>query len=300
MAQATDLFVGVTPFVATADALSFRRAAQKLGVTASAVSKAVAKLEADLGAVLLQRTSRRVTLTAEGEAFLARCREAMDQVRAGRELILQAQRAPHGILRVSLPLALGRQVIVPALPRLLGRYPGLTIHASLTDRQVRLGEEGFDATVRLGAPGGSTRPVMRRLGQVRWVTVAAPSYLGRHGTPSAPRELARHNCLAFELPSGLPADFMFSVGGKAIAVRPVGSLVADHGEALVEAAAAGLGILQAHDYMVTSYLQSGRLVEVLHEHAAPGPPIMVLCAPGRVRAPTVRAFLSFMTELLNE
>lgn len=301
-----DLFAGVIPFVAIAEARSFRAAAQQLGVTPSALSKAMTKLEADLGILLLHRTSRSVTLTSEGEAFLRQCREAVDRVRAARELAAQAQRAPRGLLRVSLPTTLGRLVVMPALPRLLAPYPALSVQAVLTDRFVQLTGENVDVAVRIGAIQDS-RAIGRRLRTTRWVTAASPAYLARRGTPGSPADLAQHNCLKFVLPSGLVHEweFVHSVSGhagkaeKGTTVATQGNLVADNGEALVEAAIAGLGLVQAHDFMVASELARGQLVEVLQEHAAPGPHITALAAPGRSSTPKVRAFMDFIRELLG-
>lgn len=303
-----DLFAGVVPFVAIAEARSFRAAAQQLGVTPSALSKAMAKLEADLGLLLLHRTSRSVTLTTEGEAFLRQCREAVDRVRAARELASQAQRAPRGLLRVSLPTTLGRLVIMPALPRLLALYPALSVQAVLTDRFVQLTGENVDVAVRIGEIQDS-RAVGRRLRTTRWVTAASPAYLARRGTPRSPADLVQHNCLKFVLPNGLLHEWEFvdqagghagkRTGEKAATVAAQGNLVADNGEALVEAAIAGLGLVQAQDFMVASELARGQLVEVLLEHAAPGRHITVLAAPGRSSTPKVRAFMDFTIDLLG-
>jgi len=135
-----------------------------------------------------------------------------------------------------------------------------------------------------------------RLGTIRWVTVAAPAYLARRGTPASPGELAGHNCMVYLLPTGLPQPWRF-LGGRTLRVR--GNLVADLGEGLVEAALTGLGVIQAHDYMVKDAIADGRLVPVLQDHATAGPPVSALCAPGRDRAPAVRAFVELAAELLG-
>ena len=294
-----ELFVGVVPFVATAEARSFRGAARQLGVTPSAVSKAISRLEAQLGVRLLQRTSRSVKLTVEGDAFLSRCRDAVDQVRAAREVATAAHRAPRGLLRVSMPLPLGRVVVMPALHRLLTRHPGLAVEAVMTDRFVQLLDENVDVVVRIGTARDS-RAVVRKLRTARWVTAAAPAYLARNGTPEAPADLGRHNCLKFLRPEGTPREWVFATrAGKEIVAPTSGNLVADYGEALVEAAVAGLGMVQALDFMVSGALSKGQLVEVLHDDAAPGLAIAVLAAPGRHKAPKVRAFIDFMVELLG-
>jgi DNA-binding transcriptional LysR family regulator len=165
-----DLFAGVVPFVTTAELRSFRAAARSLGLTPSAVSKAITRLEAKLGVRLLNRTSRSVSLTDEGQAFLAACQEAVSGVRAAEERVAVAARSTRGRLSLSLPLILGKVVILPALKRLSDRHPALVVDASLTDRFVSLTEENLEAVVRVGAVENE-RLVMRRLRSVAWVTV---------------------------------------------------------------------------------------------------------------------------------
>jgi DNA-binding transcriptional LysR family regulator len=174
--RSADLFSGVLPFVAAAEAHSFRVAARKLGLTPSAVSKAITRLEARLGLRLLNRTARAVSLTEEGQAFLRGCQEAVLNVRSAEERVQQAHRAPRGRLTVSLPLLLGKLVVLPALKQFCERYPALSVHVSLTDRVVSLADEDVDAVVRVGTLANS-RLSARKLRDVRWVTVAAPAYL---------------------------------------------------------------------------------------------------------------------------
>ena len=294
----SDPFAGVMAYVATAEARSFRAAASQLGVTPSAVSKAIAKLEAELGVRLLHRTSRTVSATPEGETFLRRCRDAVDQLMAARELASQAQRAPRGLLRVSLPPALGRAIVLPALPQLLARHPQLTVEAVLTDRFVRLAEETVDVALRIGKIADASA-VARKVRNVRWSTVASPAYLARAGAPRSPDDLEGHNCLAFVLSSGRAQPWAFVMGSEEVSFAPRGNLAADDGQALVGAAVAGLGVLQAHDFMVAEHVARGELVEVLAPHRAPGPPISVLSAPGRASAPKVRAFTQFVVEVVG-
>lgn len=292
-----DLFAGILPFVHTAESNSFRAAARELGVTPSAVSKAIAKLEGDLGVRLLRRTSRSVTLTAEGDAFLGRCRDGVDQVRAAREAAMNAQHAPRGLLRVSLPLPLARLVVMPALPRLLGRHPALSVQAIVTDRHVDLVKERIDVAVRMGAPATSSL-VARKLAHTRWSTVASPAYLARRPAPRTPHDLREHNCLKFVATSGRPVEWVFRASARTSSepVRTAGNVLADYGEALVQAAVAGLGIVQAIDFMVQRELEHGELVEVLASHAAAGPSVHALTTSARRMPAKVRTFIDFMSE----
>lgn len=296
MARSADLFTGLLPFFHAAEEKSFRRAAARLGVTPQAVSKAVIDLEARLGAKLLVRTSRAVSLTPEGARFLERCRAAIASVEAGREGVSQARKAPHGEAHVTVSPILAR-MLLPALVRLRDRYPELGFRVSVTDRILRLAEEGVDLAVRIGARESSSL-VSRLLYRPRWVTVAAPSLLARYGAPSHPDDLARYDCLRFLGPGGRAAPWQFADTprgpGRDRAVT--GSLLVDSGELLLDAAVAGQGIAQVLDFMVGPALRDGRLAEVLTTYAAAGPTVHAVCAPERARTPTTRVLVAALTE----
>jgi LysR family transcriptional regulator for bpeEF and oprC len=260
--------------VVTAELGSFRAAARKLGVTPSAVSKAIGRL--------------------------AGCQQAVVSVRDAREKLAHTQRVPRGRLRVSLPLMLGRSLL-PRISSLLERYPDLVLDAVLTDRFVDFAQESVDAAVRIGMLQES-QASMRRLRSVCWVTVASPRYLARRGVPKQPADLTRHDCLAFTTPTGVQQNWEFRVPAPELVLetfRPGCRLVADHGEALVLTAIAGAGVFQAHDYTVETALETGQLTEVLAPFAAPGPPISLLYAPGRRSSAKVRAFADIIVELLG-
>lgn len=294
-----DLFDGIVPFVHAARARSFRVAAEHLGVTPAAISKAVKRLEAELGATLLHRTTRKVSLSEEGARFLARCEDAMAHVHAGRDEVAAAVRAPRGELTVSLSYVLG-PTLVARLPRFVARYPALHLDLRLTDRRVRLVDDRIDVALRVG-PLPDSALVARKLMQPRWVTVAAPGYLARHGTPSTPEALVDHACLRFRSPRGkaVPWTFLDAPGGKPRSLDVPGRVDLDQGELIVAAAEAGVGVGQVFDFMVDRALGEGRLVEVLRDHAAPGPPVHALVLPGQQGTPKVRAFLDFVAETLG-
>jgi LysR family transcriptional regulator, regulator for bpeEF and oprC len=293
------VFARLEPFVHTAEKRSFRAAASHLGVTPAAVSKAVAALEAELGVRLLNRTSRHVAVTPEGELYLRHCREALDRLQAGRDLVTHAAQVAEGRIKVSMSFVLGRPVVA-ALPRLLGRYPRIQPHLAFSDIAVNLVEQEVDVALRTGELADSSL-VGRRLRTPRWVTVASPNYLARAGEPRNVSELARHTCLQFARPSGQVAGWRFahSSGGEAppfVADRPV---LLDHGDLLVDAAAAGLGIAQVFDFMVREPMRRGELVEVMPHVCVAGPPIHALCVPGRQRVPKIRAFVEFAVEVFG-
>jgi DNA-binding transcriptional LysR family regulator len=289
------VFARIEPFVHTAEKRSFREAARQLGVTPTAVSKAVAALEAELGVRLLERTSRHVALTAEGEVYLRHCREALDRLQAGRDLVTLAAQVAEGRLAVSMSPALG-PTVVAALPRFLARFPRVTLHLGASDVPVSLVEHEVDVALRIGELDDSAL-VARRLRSPRWATVASPGYVARAGEPRDADDLVAHTCLQFAQPSGLVAPWQFAGRpGGFVADRPV---VLDQGQLLVEAAVAGAGVAQVFDFMVAQRVRQGELVELLPHLATGGPPIRALCLPGRQRVPRVRAFLDFAVEVLG-
>ena len=294
-----DLLANVMPFVMTVEERSLTRAAQILGVTPSAISRAITKLESDLGVRLLNRTPRAITLTQEGTLFYRECQNAVAGVRKARDAVSQAQRSPTGAMRVSLPLALGERVVMPALPRLLAAHPGLSIEAILTDRYVDLAAEKFDAVLRIGPQRNSDLRI-HPLPPVRWCTAASPAYLARQGVPHRPEDLRHHNCLRFVLATGASQPWLFKArGGKVARFVVEGNLASDNPHGLLEAALAGFGMIQAHSYLVAIAISEGRLVEVLKEFAAPPLPLAILFPPGRERSPKTRAFIEAMTELVS-
>ncbi len=287
-----DLFAGVLPFVRTAEERSFGRAAASLGITTAAVSKAVRRLEEELGVKLLDRSSRVVTPTREGEMFLERCRRAVLDVQGAREAIQGARREPQGEVAATLPFILA-PLVVPPLAQLSTQYPRLAFRLHLSDRIARLAEESYDVAIRMGDLPASSL-VARKLRDTRWITVASPGYLARRPAPKHPDELAAHNCLCFVGSSGKPRDWSFEIDGRAATRSVAGNLLIDHGTYLLAAAENGMGVCQVLDFMVGPAMRDGRLVEVLAPFATAGPAIHALTTPGRARSANVRAFTSFL------
>lgn len=288
-----ELFNGVQAFVYTAEALSFRRAAERLGVSAAATSKAVKRLEQELGVALLHRSTRRVALTEEGAAFLERCRAAVEAMEAGRRELAEARAAPRGRVVLSMSPVLGRRVLRHA-PELLARHPELRLELRVSDHYASLVDDAVDIALRLGELEDSAL-MARRLGQARWVTVASPAWLTRAGVPASPASLEGHEVLRFRAPGGGLVAPRFL--GKGPPPRLAGRLDTDNGELLVAAARAGLGVVQAFDFMVEEDLRAGALVEILEGFAAPGPPLHALWRPGQQRLPRVRATLDWLLEV---
>jgi LysR family transcriptional regulator, regulator for bpeEF and oprC len=300
--MATDRLGSIVAFVRVAELGSFAAAGKALGISASAASKSVARLEGRIGLRLFQRTTRSLSLTEEGHVFLARCRgilEALDD--AEREMRDRAG-APVGTLKVELPTALGRLLIAPALARLTTRYPELRVEASFGDQLTDLIEAGLDAVVRIGEPS-DTRLIVRRVGTVRYIVCGAPAYLRTHGKPRAPDDLARFDCVRrLPLGSARPAPWRFAdpVSGKPFERDVMGTLSFNSNDVILDAGLDGRGLVQLHTYMAKRFLASGQLVQVLPDYAADGPPISVLFPSSRNLAPKVRAFINFVTEVMRE
>ena len=283
-----DIFSGVQTFAAVAEECSFRRAAARLGVSPAAVSKAVQRLEEELGVQLLLRTSRSVKLTGQGQRFYARCREAVQAIEVGRARASESRLDPRGEAHLTMPYILGPRLFV-ALPTLYATHKNLSVRISMTDRLLPLARHGVDLALRIGgsSPGSLVSKTLR---QTRWVTVASPQYLARAGTPRTPAELEAHNCLHFVATNGKTREYSF------VGARPAlrGNLRIDQGEQLLHAARLGHGVAQVFDFMAHSAIKAGHLVELLADYSAPGPPIQALMLPERRRTPTVRALLSFV------
>jgi DNA-binding transcriptional LysR family regulator len=291
MIEPIETFTGVVPFFHVADLLSFRRAAERLQISTAAVSKAVARLEGRLGVKLLHRSSRTVTLTPEGMLFYVRARDAVASVQAGHAQLTRARGEPRGDVRVSTSFILG-PILVAALPALATRYPELVVHLELSDRITGLLSESVDVALRVGARTSSSL-VSRILYRPRWVTVASPDFVARHGAPARAEDLRGFNCLRFVDPQGRAVPWWLAEPGAAPRRHEVtGNLLVNQGDLLLGAVRASAGIAQLLDFMVADDLRDGRLVEVLAELGSEGPPIHAVTAPGR-RSANVRAIVDF-------
>ncbi|WP_438036477.1 LysR family transcriptional regulator [Sorangium sp. So ce204] len=283
--------------VATVETGSFSGAARRLGVTPSAVSRRVMRLEQELGVALLARTTRSLRLTDDGQAFYARCVRIVEELGEATEAIARASKKPVGLLRVDAPVALGRDVIAPGLPRFAARYPDVRINLTLRDQHVDPAAEGLDLLVRIG-PLGDSSLVARRLGASRLVHCAAPSYIARRGAPATPADLARHDCVGY-LRDGRPAGFRFLTGdGDAVLEVPIsGPFHANDVDVLRRLAIAGSGIIAMFDFLAKDALAEGTLVTVLDEFPTTTWPIHALYPKNRHLLPKVRVFVDFLAEI---
>lgn len=251
-------------FRRVAELQSFSGAARELRLSNAAVSKHVKELEERLGARLLHRTTRQVSLTAAGEAYLERCARLLDELEELDESVTESVTRVKGTLRVNLPNAFGLLYLSPSLPALLERWPELSIEVGMTDRFVDLVEEGVDVAIRIaGELPDSTTLVARRLGGARQVACATPGYLEAQGTPSAPAELLEHRCLVHGKPR---RPWVFERGGRSFEVSPPARLHADNSLALRDAALAGLGVALMPEFYLHEHLLGGRLRPVLEDY----------------------------------
>jgi DNA-binding transcriptional LysR family regulator len=282
-------------FATAVDLGSFTTAAEQLGLTPSAISKIVSRLESRLGVRLLNRTTRRIDLTPEGEAYLAGVRFVLNEIDEIEAAVGQSAARPKGLLRINTGTAFGIYQLMPKLPLFMDRYPDITVSVDLTDRRVDIAAERADIAIRTG-PLGDDRLIARPITGMRRVICAAPSYLERYGRPERPEDLRNHNCIVFsDQPSLARWPFRGPVGPLFIDVQGRG--VVSSGDALARLTIAGAGIARIGDIIIADAIASGQLVPLLEDcHIVEAVPISAVYLPGRYRAPKVRVFVEFLQE----
>jgi len=280
---------------AVAEQGSFAKAADSLRRDATVLTRRIQSLERRLGVRLLERTTRRVTLTEAGARFLARTQDAMAVLmEAQNEAAAAATGEPSGTLRLALPGTFGRKWIAPYLSDFLARYPQVRIHAEFSNRFVDLIGEGFDAALRLGVLADSSL-VARKIAERRRLLCASPAYLERRGTPARPEDLRDHACLGYTGFSFHPDWSFTDREGQRVTVRIQGPLVADDAEALVAASVSGLGIMMGTDWLVGRELADGTLVPLLSEWMMDGEAGVYAIIPSRGLQPAkTRAFVDWI------
>ncbi|WDS35870.1 LysR family transcriptional regulator [Pseudoxanthomonas sp.] len=274
-----------------AEERSFTRASAVLEISQPGLSRAIARLETQLGVRLLHRSTRQVALTAEGRAFVETCAPLLAGLEEAERQLADHNIAPSGTLKLSAPSAFGRVVLLPLLAGLLQRHPQLSIETALTDRVVDLVEEGYDAALRTG-PIDDLRMIALPLRPLRWIAIAAPSYLQRRGAPRHPDELASHDCLAVRSAgSGRLSPWQFMNAHGQYPVQVEARLVFDSGDPLLEAAELGAGIAQVMEFFAAPSLAAGRVQRVLTEHEGSERPLSLVYPPSRQRSARLRALI---------
>ena len=260
---------GIPAFVAVARARSFNKAADELGVTKSAVGKRIARLEARLGLKLFHRTTRVTSLTPDGEVYLAACGAALEEIAAVEAALTSAHKVISGQLRLNMPVAFGRRVLLPILLDISAPHPRLSLSLTFTDTTIDPLAGGADLMIRFGALPDSSHLVARRLVLQDWVICASPDYLRRHGRPRSLADLKAHRAIVGSR-EGPPSAWVVRGNGVEKRITPPAAHEMSDGEAMVDAAVAGFGMVQMPASLVRNHIEEGRLVRVL-EDVSPAP-----------------------------
>jgi DNA-binding transcriptional LysR family regulator len=284
---------GVGEFAAVAETLSFTRAAARLGISTAQVSRRVSALEARLGVKLLQRTTRSVSMTEQGETYYAHIRRVLDGLAEAERAVTQANAAPAGRLSLTAPVTFGESVIGPLVNEFLTRHPALEVTLTLTNQKIDLVAEGYDLAIRLGTLQDSSL-IATRLAARTLHVCASPAYLASRGTPQQPGDLSRHNCL-----QGTLDHWRFRQNGRPRQLRVHGSLRCNSGWSLLDAAIKGVGLVQLPDYYLRTALAEQKLVPVLEEFQPPEEGVWAVYPPNRHLSSKVRLLLDFLAEHLG-
>jgi DNA-binding transcriptional LysR family regulator len=290
-----DRFQALRVFSQVVEAGSFSAAAQKLGLSTTAASRHIAELEAHLQTRLLNRTTRRVSLTESGRAFYERAVQLLADLDEAEQEASRAAVVARGTIKLTTSMNFGVRHVAPAIAAFLAAHPGVRFDVSLSDRIVDLVEEGFDLAVRIGAPG-SDNVVARKLGETRLVPCASPAYLKAHGVPRVPEDLARHNCLTYEYVAPRSVWSFRDPAGAERSVRVGGSLHANSGDLLAEVAAQGAGIVFEAAFIVGPEVRAGRLLPLLQEFVSAPMPIYAVYPSRKHLSAKVRLFVDFLLE----
>ena len=290
-----DRFVAITAFARVVETGSFARAAERLDTSVSSVSRHVSELEAHLDARLLNRTTRRLSLTESGRVFHERCVQLLADLAEAEESATAGNVKPRGTLRLTSSITFGARHLAPAIAEFIARFPAMRFDVELSDRAVDLVDEGFDVAVRIGAIG-SQNLVGRKVGETRLVCCAAPSYLRRHGTPQTPADLAAHVCLTYEYAPQKSVWAFRDRDGREHSVRINGPVHANNGRFLDALAVAGVGIAFEPDFIVGPDVRAGLLTPILRDFAPPSANIYVAYPSRRHLSAKVRAFTDHLAQ----
>lgn len=286
-------FMALTIFTKVAESGGFTSAARKLGMSVSAVTKAIARLEDDLGTQLFHRTTRQLSTTDYGQEFYERSVQILADLEDAETQLRNRNATARGRVRAVVPISFGRVTLVPSLPEFMARYPDIELDLSFSDGPLDLISEGFDVAVRTGNVSDS-RLTIRLLTRGPQLVLASPDYIARHGKPQTPEDLRNHNCLI----GRFGPDWEFKgEGGYNQTVRVSGNAIINSGDALREAAVAGLGIMQGTLWLVRKDVSQGKLVPLLSDYSVDGAPISVLYLGKKHLPRKVRIFIDFLISI---
>jgi DNA-binding transcriptional LysR family regulator len=291
-----DRLTGMRVFVRVVDLGGFTAAAEATGISPTMVSNHVQALERHLGARLLNRTTRRQSLSEIGSSYYAQCVDILTRIDSAESAARDMRSRPAGRLRVSAPITLGSHLLIPALSAYLKEYEDVSIELQLNDRIVDLADEGFDVAFRFGELPDSSL-VARPLRSLHRLICASPAYLAHHGTPKTPGDLTRHNCLAFHYIN--PERKWIFPGDSARAVDISGQLTVNNGPALLQAALSDIGVVMLPDYLAAKDIEAGRLVRLFPDFDFSAAPLQLVYLPDRLMTPKMRSFVDFIIEMLG-
>ncbi|WP_421522392.1 LysR family transcriptional regulator [Ochrobactrum quorumnocens] len=287
-------------FTRVVECASFTKAAATLGIPRSSVSAAIIELEARVGARLLHRTTRRVSLTQDGAAFYERCGRVIADVEDAENLFRQTSAKPSGRLRIDVPGRIGRLVIAPALPGFLEYYSQIDIELGVTDRAVDLVQDGVDCVLRVG-PLSDSGLIARQIGKLRLINVASRAYIDKHGTPKSPEELGNHWAVNYASPSsGRIEQWEWVEDGDLRTAALRSRVTVNSAEAYIACCLAGIGLIQIPAYDVKEHLETGELVEVMPEHRADDLPMTFLYPHRQHISRRLQVFADWLEALLSE
>lgn len=285
-------------FTRVAEAGSFVRAAETLSLPSSTVTSTIKNLEKYLKVRLLNRTTRRVSLTPEGLQYLAQCREILSLIEHTESSLADSVKRPQGRLRVDMPGGIAQFIVMPKLKDFYRHYPDIYLMIGVSDRQVDLVQEGVDCVIRTGELNDSSL-VARPLGRFRWITCASPDYLNEYGIPETPEELLKHRAIHyFSASTRRVNELHFVRGNETRSVAVNGNAAVNETGLYIKMCLEGFGLAQLAENIVSEHLQKGALVEVLADWQPPSVPVTLLYPHQRFLSPTVRAFTEWMTDIL--
>lgn len=292
-------FSAISVFVRVVEAKSFSAAATHLEMTPSGVSRAISRLEESLGARLFFRSTRSLRLTDDGSAFYARCKEILADLTEATEALGYAKTKPAGKLRVAASSAVGRAALIPNLVEFEQRYPDIRLELTMCDFPFDLNEEGFDCAIRMGELADSSL-IARKIGHFSNVLCASPAYLARHGTPRSIEDLKSHRAVNFVHPAtGKPSQWQFDSPGGRVAVDVDAHMMINDGESVIQAAIAGLGIIQAPHCLAACALSKGMLEIIMTDTISTGSNLWIVYPQKRHLSARVQAFIEWTSELFQ-
>jgi DNA-binding transcriptional LysR family regulator len=295
MARLPD-FEGLAIFAKVVEARSFAGAATELKLSKATVSKAVSRIEARLGARLINRTSRRLALTDAGRQLAGRAAQLLAEGEALEDAALAEATGPRGLVRLAAPMSFGLLHVAPLLPEFFATFPEVSIDLHLSDAQVDLVGEGFDAAIRIAVLPDSSL-VARRLCEMPRYLVGSPAYLNKHGRPKHPLHLAQHRCITYSYTT-TPETWRFAEGGKSASVRPTGPLRVNNGDAMLPALVAGTGLGILPEFIVRDALAAGRLEILLSDWSLPSGAVYWVTPPGGPHPKRLDVLADFLTDRL--